>query len=81
VGANVIRLLSLGFPGEDGLPARLTVQQHSMKFRRLPMLGDSLAITCTKHITEQGLTKAHVHVVDKATSKDVMIADLLLSMH
>jgi hypothetical protein len=81
VGANVIRLISLGFPGANGRPARLTVLRHAMKFRRLPMLGDSLVISCTRRAAEQeGCVQVQAHVKDKATQKDVMMVELLLAI-
>lgn len=80
VGANAIHLISLGFPAADSRPARITVLRHVMKFRKLPMLGDSLDITLTKKAVEDGCSQVFARVSDKATKKDVMTIDLLVAM-
>ena len=44
--ANAMRLLAKGFGSPEGGPARFTVVHNSLRFHRLPLLGERLVITC-----------------------------------
>jgi hypothetical protein len=81
LGANLMRLISLGFPGADGQPANLTVLRHRLKNKRLPFLGDSLIITCTRQSAEQDCTDVIVCIVEKHTAHEVMTGNILVKMH
>ena len=74
--ANAMRLLSVGF-GSPGRPLRFTVVKARMHYKRLPLLGETLVITCTD-------VDASRHVKLQAAGehdgKDVMLADVHLAV-
>ena len=74
--ANAMRLLSIGF-GSQERPLCYTVVKAGMHYKRLPMLGETLVITCTD-VDDSRHVK--LHAVGEHDGKDVMLADVHLAV-
>ncbi|BDA45514.1 hypothetical protein COCOBI_07-3010 [Coccomyxa sp. Obi] len=76
VGANVVHLASLGLRDDMSGPVQLRVVRHAMKYRSLPVLGETLGFTITRVACKDGVTHFKGRVVEEASQRDIMLFEL-----
>ena len=59
-------------------PVPVRVVQHVMKYRSLPVLGETLSFTVTRVACKNGVTHFKGHVVVEGSQRDIMLVDLHL---
>ncbi len=55
---------------------QLRVVRHVMKFRSLPVLGETLCFTVTRVACKDGITHFQGHVAVETSHRDIMLFDL-----
>ena len=76
VQANAMRLLAVGF-GSAGRPLRFTVLSSRMSYKRLPLLGETLVISCA----DVGASRRfQLRAVGEHDGKDVMLSDVCIAL-
>lgn len=59
-----------------GRPVQMSVLRHVMKFRSLPMLGETLAFTVARMGCQDGVTHFKGQVMEAASAREVMLLEL-----
>ena len=59
-----------------GRPVQLSVLRHTMKFRSMPMLGETLAFTITRGGCQDGVSHFMGQVTEAASAREVMLFEI-----